>query len=74
MLSQATRILAYRITERNDLDKLSDYLPRDLVEGLPFLSDYVCVDWQDGREPFVDLSLKGKLGSLLPAPPAQIHL
>jgi len=74
MLSQATRILAYRITERNDLDKLSDYLPRDLVEGLPYLSDYVCVDWQDGREPFVDLSLRGKLGSLLPAPPAQIHL
>lgn len=74
VLSQATRILAYRITERNDLDKLSDYLPREFVEALPFLPDHACIDWEDGREPFADFSLRGKLGSLLPAPLPQMHL
>lgn len=67
ILSQATRILAYRVTERNDLDVLADYLPRDFVEALPFLPDYACVDWADGREPFADFSLRNRLKGLLPA-------
>jgi len=74
VLSQATRILAFHLDDRNDLDRLSDYLPRDLVDGLPYLPEHVCVDWQDGGTAFVDFSLRGRLGSLLPAPPPQLHL
>jgi len=74
VLALATRMLVYRVTERNDLDALSNYLPRDFIGALPFLPDHACVDWQDGREPFTDFSLRGKLGGLLPAPPAELVL
>jgi hypothetical protein len=73
-LALANRMLVYRITEENDLDIMRGYLPDGFLAAVPFLPDYACIDWQDGREPFADYSLRGKLGASLPAPPAQLHL
>lgn len=62
----AQRILFYRITEKNDLAAAGTYLPAGFVEELERLPDQACIDWSDGREPFTDLSLIGKLDGFLP--------
>lgn len=75
----ASRILFYRVTERNEIDKVMTYLPADWTVNPASLPDYVCIDWRDGQTPFVDYSLVGKLKTLpgaravLPAPPAALN-
>ena len=59
-------MLLYRVTEQNDLDALRSYLAPAWLRWLAELPDQVCIDWADGRGPFADHSLKGKLGYLLP--------
>jgi len=62
--ANANRMLMYRVTEPADVDALRSYLPLDFYDVLPRLPDFVCVDWHDGRECFVDYSLRGKLHCL----------
>jgi len=59
--ANASRMLWYRLSERNDLEAARQYLPDDLAARVPSLPDYVCVDWTDGGEPFEDSSLVGKI-------------
>jgi hypothetical protein len=62
--ANSDRMLFYRVTERLDIDLVETYLPPGFqVEQLP---DHVCIDWRDGKVPFVDSSLAGKLGRILP--------
>jgi len=62
--ANAERMLFYRITEWADQDIVNRYLSADFhVEALP---DHVCIDWRDGKQPFIDASLAGKLGRILP--------
>ena len=64
--SAANRMLFYRIDERNDKHVVANYIPAPLVVELETLADHVCIEWSDRASPFVDHSLKGKLGHLLP--------
>lgn len=60
-----SRLLIYRTTDSYDLEAIVRWLPQGWTEqqvsGLP---DYVCIDYRDGHEPFVDSSLAGKLKTL----------
>jgi hypothetical protein len=67
--ASAGRMLLYRMTEGNDLDALRTYLPSELHDAIPALPEYVCVDWADGRDPFIDRSFVGKLAGFLPPRP-----
>ena len=60
-------MMIYRVTEPNDLKMLAAYLPAELVDALPGLPDQVCIDWTDFRPAFIDRTLVGRLGELLPA-------
>lgn len=62
--SNADRMLFYRVTERYDQDLVRTYLPDGFDVGS--LPDQVCIDWQDGKAPFIDATLAGKLGRILP--------
>lgn len=64
--ANASRMLFYRITEQNDLDDTRTYLPQDLHGQLETLPNYACIDWADGRDPYRDETLVGKLAGLLP--------
>jgi hypothetical protein len=58
------RMLIYRMNEDYEVDKCRRFLPADLAEQVKTLPDYVCIDYVDGRDPFVDTSLVGKLKTL----------
>jgi hypothetical protein len=62
--ANANRLLMYRVDLRNDVEVLRDYLPDSLADQLRTLPDFVCLDWRDGRAPFVDRSLAGCLHTL----------
>ena len=62
--SNASRMLFFRVIEKYDIDVVEGYLSKDFdVSKLP---DHVCIEWQDGRDAFVDATLAGKLGKVLP--------
>jgi hypothetical protein len=62
--ANASRILFYRVTEGEEIDAVLKYMPRDWQTSPETLPDYVCIDWRDGKIPFVDSSLVGRLNTL----------
>lgn len=64
--ANATRMLVYRMTEDADMEAVRSKLPGEFADMVLALPDQVCVDWADGREPFLDRSFAGKLGRILP--------
>lgn len=62
--SQASRMFFFRVTEKAELETAARYVgPSFNLSSLP---DHCCIDWADGREPFLDGDLAGKLGHVLP--------
>lgn len=57
----AQKIRWYRMDEKNALDAAARHLSRDFVAQLPSLPDYVCVESSDGKPPFRDESMVGKI-------------
>jgi hypothetical protein len=61
--SNASRMRWFRTTEINSLKAAAGYMPREFVNSLPTLPDYVCIDTTDGAPAFRDESMVGKLQS-----------
>lgn len=64
--SIANRMIFYRVDERNDKAVAGNYLSLEMMEQLPGLETQVCIEWSDYGQAFLNYSLKGKLGRLLP--------
>ena len=60
-----SRLLIYRTTDGYDVEAIMRWLPRGWTEDqVMTLPDYVCIDYVDGHDPFIDSSLAGKLKTL----------
>ncbi len=59
--SNASRIRWFRTTEKNSLAAAEGHMPRELVDSLPSLPDYVCIETSDKAPAFRDESLVGKI-------------
>jgi hypothetical protein len=66
--SNASRIRWYRTTEINSLKAAQGYMAKALVDSLPTLPDYVCIETADGAQAFRDESLVGKIKTLGASP------
>lgn len=64
--SNAERIRWFRTTEHNSLEAARCYMPQNLVDSLPTLPDYVCIETSDARPPYRDESMVGKIKILKP--------
>lgn len=59
--SNAARIRWFRVDEKNSLADALTYMPRELVDSLPSLPDFVCVETSDKAPAFRDESMVGKI-------------
>ncbi len=62
--SNAERIRWFRTTEHNSLEAARAYMPQALVDSLPTLPDYVCIETSDGSPAFRDESMVGRIAIL----------
>lgn len=66
--SNASRIRWFRTTEINSLKAAQGYMPQAMVNSLPTLPDYVCIETTDGAQAFRDESMVGKIKTLGASP------
>ena len=66
--SNASRIRWFRTTEINSLKAAQGYMPQAVVDSLPTLPDYVCIETTDGAQAFRDESMVGKIKTLGASP------
>src|SRR5258708_6356730 len=59
--SNAARIRWFRVDEKNSIADALIYMPRELVDSLPSLPDYVCIETSDKAPAFRDESMVGKI-------------
>ena len=59
--SNASRIRWFRVDEKNSIADALIYMPRELVDSLPSLPDYVCIETSDKAPAFRDESMVGKI-------------
>ena len=59
--SNAERIRWFRTTEHNSLNVARGYMSQTIVDSLPTLPDYVCIETSDAHPPFRDESMVGKI-------------
>ena len=66
--SNASRIRWFRTTETNSLKAAQGYMPQGMVNSLPTLPDYVCIETSDGSPAFRDESMVRQDASLVGLP------
>src|SRR5260370_25508224 len=64
--SNASRIRWFRTTEKNSLQFAEGHMPRELLDSLHSLHDYVCIETSDKAPAFRDESTVGNIKTLDP--------